>query len=258
MSETVHKTRSTPEVTPKPPGGRRRERRLPGRDRLVVILMVAVPTLLVLALVWLPAILTVVLSFGNWNGIGDVSRIQWVGFRNYQDIVEIYPPFWPAVRHNILWLLFLGVIATPLGLLIAVLLDQRIRGSRIYQTVFFVPVMLSLALVGIIWELMYSPASGLVDSLIGLVDPSKGAGKPGAIDWLGDSNVNIWAAMVAATWRHAGYVMILYLAGLKGVDPTLREAAAIDGANGPQTFFRVVFPAMKPTNIIIVSTVGDA
>jgi multiple sugar transport system permease protein/raffinose/stachyose/melibiose transport system permease protein len=64
--------------------------------------------------------------------------------------------------------------------------------------------------------------------------------------------VNIWAAMIAATWRHAGYVMILYLAGLKSVDPTLREAAAIDGANGAQTFFRVVFPAMKPTNIIIV------
>ena len=72
------------------------------------------------------------------------------------------------------------------------------------------------------------------------------------MDWFGDSSVNIWAAMVAATWRHAGYVMILYLAGLKGVDPTLREAAALDGASATQTFFRVVFPAMKPVNIIIV------
>jgi multiple sugar transport system permease protein/raffinose/stachyose/melibiose transport system permease protein len=57
---------------------------------------------------------------------------------------------------------------------------------------------------------------------------------------------------VATTWRHAGYIMVLYLAGLKGVDPTLREAAAIDGANGRQTFFRVVFPAMRPINIVIV------
>jgi multiple sugar transport system permease protein/raffinose/stachyose/melibiose transport system permease protein len=72
------------------------------------------------------------------------------------------------------------------------------------------------------------------------------------VDWFGDSNVNIWAALVAATWRHAGYVMLLYLAGLKGVDPSLKEAAALDGANAGQTFFRVVFPAMRPINIVIV------
>ena len=64
--------------------------------------------------------------------------------------------------------------------------------------------------------------------------------------------MNIWAAMIAATWRHAGYVMLLYLSGLKGVDPTLKEAAAIDGATAGQTFFRVVFPAMRPINIVIV------
>jgi ABC-type sugar transport system permease subunit len=64
--------------------------------------------------------------------------------------------------------------------------------------------------------------------------------------------VNLWAALVAATWRHAGYIMVLYLAGLKGVDPSLREAAAVDGASASQTFFRVVFPAMKPINIVVV------
>jgi multiple sugar transport system permease protein/raffinose/stachyose/melibiose transport system permease protein len=106
--------------------------------------------------------------------------------------------------------------------------------------------MLSLALVGIIWELMYSPDSGLIDSILGTAGTSK------AIDWLGDPNINIWAAMVAATWKHVGYIMILYLAGLKGVDPSLREAAAIDGANERQTFFRVVFPAMRPINIVVV------
>jgi multiple sugar transport system permease protein/raffinose/stachyose/melibiose transport system permease protein len=101
-------------------------------------------------------------------------------------------------------------------------------------------------LIGVIWQLFYSQDNGLLNFLLGT------AGTPHAVDWFGDSDVNIWAAMVAATWRHAGYVMILYLAGLKGVDASLREAAALDGANAPQTFFRVVFPAMKPTNIIIV------
>jgi ABC-type sugar transport system permease subunit len=127
-----------------------------------------------------------------------------------------------------------------------VLLDQKIRGTRIYQTIFFMPVMLSLALIGIIWELVYSPQNGLLDNLLGTANTSH------AIDWFGNSSVNLWAALVAATWRHAGYIMILYLAGLKGVDPSLREAASLDGANGRQTFFRVVFPAMAPTNVIIV------
>ncbi|MDQ1552512.1 MAG: multiple sugar transport system permease protein, partial [Actinomycetota bacterium] len=157
-----------------------------------------------------------------------------------------YPPFWPALEHNVLWLVFLGVIATPLGLLLAVLLDQPLRGSRIYQSIFFVPVMLSLALIGIIWQLFYSQNAGLLNFLLGT------AGTPRAVDWLGDSNVNIWAALVAATWRHAGYVMVLYLAGLKGVDPSLREAASIDGANARQVFFRIVFPVMRPINIVII------
>ena len=137
-------------------------------------------------------------------------------------------------------------MATPLGLLLAVLLDSKIKGSRIYQSVFFIPVMLSLALVAIIWQLMYDRDRGLINNVVGT------AGSPGAIDWFGNPNWNIWAALVAATWKHAGYIMILYLAGLKGIDPSLREAAAIDGANSRQTFFRVVFPAMRPINIIIV------
>ena len=106
--------------------------------------------------------------------------------------------------------------------------------------------MLSLPLVGIIWQLMYARNEGFVNNLLGT------AGTPGAVDWFGDSNVNLWAALVAATWRHAGYIMVLYLAGLKGVDPSLREAAAIDGASATQTFFRVVFPAMRPINIVVV------
>jgi len=235
-----------------PPAKRRRRlQRLTKRDKIVLGFMVGIPVLVELVLIWLPTVASVGLSFTKWNGLA-LGDIKSNGVGNYSYIFQNYPPFWPAVRHNILWLLFLAVIATPLGLLIAVLLDQRIRGSRIYQTVFFVPVMLSLALVGIIWELMYSPAQGFLDSVIGLFDHSKDAGQPGAIDWLGDPNINIWAALIAATWKHVGYIMILYLAGLKGVDPALKEAAAIDGANERQIFFRVVFPAMRPINIVVV------
>lgn len=207
--------------------------------------MVGIPTLTQLFLVWLPAVLSIGLSFTRWNGI-DLGNIRFAGIENYQYIFEIYPPFWPAVIHNVVWLFFLAVVATPLGLLLAVLLDKKIRGTRIYQSIFFAPVMLSLALIGVIWQLFYQKDNGLLNNLLGT------AGTAQAVDWFGDPNVNLWAALIAATWRHAGYVMILYLAGLKGVDPTLREAAALDGANSWQTFFRVVFPAMRPVNIIIV------
>src|SRR6478672_9114747 len=151
---------------PSPHGGRKRVRRLSGRDKLVLGVMVGIPVLVEAVLIWIPTVLSVGLSFTKWNGL-QISDIRSNGLNNYSYVFNEYPPFWPAVRHNILWLLFLGIIATPLGLLIAVLLDQKIRGSRIYQTVFFIPVMLSLALTGIIWELMYSPDSGLIDSVMG-------------------------------------------------------------------------------------------
>jgi multiple sugar transport system permease protein/raffinose/stachyose/melibiose transport system permease protein len=232
-----------PEVTP--PARRRRLRQLGTRDRVVLGVMIGIPTLIQVLFVWVPTLLSIGLAFVRWNGLA-LSDIKPAGLSNFNYIFNEYTPFWPAVGHNILWLLFLGLIGTPLGLLLAVVLDQKIRGTRIYQSIFFVPVMLSLALIGVIWQLFYSQDNGLLNFLLGT------AGTPRAVDWFGDSDVNIWAAMVAATWRHAGYVMILYLAGLKGVDASLREAAALDGANAPQTFFRVVFPAMKPTNIIIV------
>jgi multiple sugar transport system permease protein len=102
-------------------------------------------------------------------------------------------------------------------------------------------VVLSLALIGFIWQLIYSRDQGLLNAVLNT-----------QIDWYGDSRWNLWAVLVAAGWKHAGYIMLLYLAGLKGVDPSLREAAAVDGASPARTFFSVVFPVMRPINIIII------
>lgn len=230
--------------SPAPRVRRGRLRQLTTRDRVVLGLMVGIPTLVELLFVWLPTVASVGLSFARWDGLS-LASIKPDGLANYAYVFNASPYFWPALLHNIVWLLFLGVIGTPLGLLLAVLLDQQIRGSRIYQSIYFFPVMLSLALVGIVWQLFYTKDVGLLNNLLGT------AGSSRAIDWFGNSNVNLWAALIAATWRHAGYIMLLYLAGLKGVDPSLREAAQLDGGNARQIFFRVVFPVMAPTNIII-------
>jgi multiple sugar transport system permease protein len=215
--------------------------RVSGTDRVLLFLMVAIPLVMVVLWVWLPAIASVALSFARWTGVGGLDTIEWIGTENYKNVFTNYPPFAPALRHNVIWLVFLFVLPTLFGILLAVLLDRELRGTRFYQTAMFLPVVLSLALIGFIWQLMYSRDQGLLNAVLGT-----------QIDWYGDSNVNLWAVLVAASWKHAGYIMLLYLAGLKGVDPTLREAAAVDGASQVRTFFSVVLPVMRPINIIVI------
>ncbi|WP_405637081.1 MULTISPECIES: carbohydrate ABC transporter permease [unclassified Streptomyces] len=220
--------------------GRRRSRRFTRRDLAVLVVLLGIPVLLDIVIIWGPTLASIGLSFTSWDGIGD---IHWVGGENYRNLVDNYPPFWPAVRHNLLWLAFLGLIATPFGLLLAVLIDRGVRFSRFYQSTLYMPVVLSLAVVGFMAQLILGTDQGVVNTLLD--------NHENPVDWLGDSDINIWMMMLAASWRHTGYVMILYLAGLKSVDPTLKEAAAIDGANARQTFFRVVFPTLRPVNVIV-------
>ena len=208
--------------------------------------MVGVPLFFDLALVWGPAIVSIFLSFTNWNGIGSPFDAKVIGLKNYENLIGSYPFFWPAVQHNFLWLAWLMFIATPIGMFLAVLLDREIRGTRIYQTIFYIPVVLSLAVIGIIWQLQYAPEQGFINNVLGRTSNDN------LIDWLGDPSLNLWAALVATSWRHVGYIMVLYLAGLKAFDPALREAAKVDGASERQTFFRVVFPVMMPINVVIV------
>ncbi len=235
-----------PTVASKAPGASRkrstgRVRRLTGPDRLVVTLMLGVPLLFVAVLVWFPALASVALSFARWEGFGGLGTIDWIGVENYKNIVSNYPPFWPAIWHNVVWVVFLFLIPTPLGMFLAVLCDKEMRGSRFYQTAFYLPVILSLALVGFIWQLIYSRDQGLLNALLGT-----------QIDWYGDPNVNLWSVLVATSWKHTGYIMLIYLAGLKAVDPGLREAAKVDGASESRTFFSVIFPVMRPINLIVV------
>ncbi|TMR06978.1 sugar ABC transporter permease [Nonomuraea turkmeniaca] len=220
-------------------------RRYSARDVTVLVIGLGVAVIVNVGFIWGPTLASVGLSATDWGGIGP---IEGVGGQNYHDLAAEYPPFWSAIRNNVLWLGFLGLIATPFGLFCAVLLDRRLRLSRFYQSALYMPVVLSLAVVGFIAQLVYSADYGVLNAVTGLT-----------VDWLGDSSINIWVVMIAAAWRHVGYVMIIYLAGLKAVDPALKEAAAIDGANERQAFFRVVFPTLRPVNVIVlVITVIEA
>ncbi|MEO6122300.1 MAG: sugar ABC transporter permease [Ilumatobacteraceae bacterium] len=251
-----------------PQGGRRHRRRysqLSRADKVWLSLMVGIPTVIHIMFVWVPTLGTVALSFTKWDGI-KLGSWEAVGFKNYWAIFTIFDPkFFPALFNNLILLVFLGGCST-VGILFAYLLDKGVRGSAIYQSVFYLPVVLSLAVVGFIWKsVMFSQSQGLFNL---------GRDKP--IDFVGNSErlftfhipfldsplgltKNFAALLVAMAWRHIGYVMVLYLAGLKSVDPSLREAASIDGCNEWQSFRRVVFPVMKPINVVVlVITVIEA
>jgi len=229
----------------------RRRRAFSRGDRFTLSLFVGVPTFLHLVWVWIPAIATICLSFTYWNGV-NISDIKWAGLANYNTIFTASPQFYDALRNNFYWLMWFTFLATPLGILLAYQVDRKIRGHKIYESVYYIPVVLSLAVIGIIWRFMLGPA-GLVQVLLGH------PGIEDAIPIFGNYSINTYVILGIASWRHIGYIMLLYLAGLKSVDPSLREAAAIDGATEWQTFRKIVFPAMKPVNtIVIVITVIES
>jgi len=222
----------------------RRRRAFTRGDRFTLSMFVGVPAFLHILWVWIPALLTIALSFTYWNGV-QLSNIRWAGLANYDTIFTASAQFWPAMRNNTYWLLWFSFIATPLGVLLAYQVDRRIRGHKIYESVYYIPVVLSLAVIGIIWRFMLGP-TGLVQVLLGY------PGIEDAIPIFGNYSINTYVILSIASWRHIGYIMLLYLAGLKSVDPSLREAAAIDGATEWQSFKKVVLPAMKPVNVIII------
>src|SRR4030088_125825 len=157
------------------------------QDKVVLVLMLGIPAAVHIFLVWFPALSSIALSFTRWNGVGGLSTIEPIGLKNYSDIVSIYPPFLPALAHHLIWLGVLILLATPFGMFLAVLLDREIRGLTFYQSVFFLPVVLSLAITGFIVDLFFAPEQGLVNNLLGRTSQGN------SIDWLGTPGLNLFA-----------------------------------------------------------------
>lgn len=130
-------------ATKAPVTGRHRKARLSTRDRVTVALMILIPTAVAATLVWVPAMATIVMSFFDWDGFSPFSEAKFVGTRWYTEAATIYPAFWPAIQHNVIWLLVLFGIATPIGLLLAVLLDREASHTKFYQTSLYLPVVLT-------------------------------------------------------------------------------------------------------------------
>ena len=211
----------------------------------MVWVLLAIPLLIELAWVFWPAFNSFQLSFTRWSGVGVAEP---VGLKNYQTLLTD-PIFRIAIRNNVLWIIGFGGLSVLIGLALAVALNRPRRGVGIYRSAIYLPMVFSLAVTGLFWRVLYQP-DGPINTILAKVGIDTGQHQ-----WLADPNTALAAILVAAIWRQAGYIMVLYLAGLKGVDPSLEEAAAVDGATWWQRFRFIVFPQLRNVNTVIFAVI---
>lgn len=205
----------------------------------------ALPLALYLVWVVFPIVQSMLFAFTKRDTIA--YGTVWVGAKNFARLVGD-PQFWLAVKNNVFWLVFFVLVPVPLGLAVAMLFNNEYPGSRVYKTLFYLPMTLSFAVIGTIWMWIYNPDYGVLNGFL------RAVGLDGlAVQWLGDKRYMTGALIAVGVWRQVPYVMILYLAGLKGVPGELIEAAMIDGANWRQRFRHVVIPMLAPATVVAVT-----
>lgn len=234
-------TASSTVAPPRNPVRRKHQRRVPP----VLLAFLLVPLAVEAFWVFWPALQGFWLSLTNWDG---VSAPTFVGFGNFSELFGD-PIFQDSAVNTLIWLVLFGGLSAVGGLGLALLLQREGRGVGFYRAALFTPVVFSLVATSLIWQALYQP-DGLLNKLLG------GLGlESWRHAWLADPDTALYAVLVPALWRQVGYVMVLYLAGLKGIDPTLFEAAKIDGAGRWQQFRFVTWPQLRSVNSVVLSVI---
>ena len=188
------------------------------------------------------------ISFHEWDGLTDT--MEWVGLRNYEDLIFYDFEFWTAILNNLWWLIFY-LLAPLFGLLMALFLNQTVPGIRIAKSLFFFPFVISQVVVGLVFSWFYDPSFGLLNEVLGFL------GLPG-ISLLSSERWVTFAIIFAGLWPQTAYCMILYLTGLNNINPEQIEAARIDGAKGFTLYWNVIRPQLAPATFlaIVVTVIG--
>ncbi|MBT2496259.1 sugar ABC transporter permease [Microbacterium sp. ISL-59] len=203
------------------------------------MILLAGPALLVfLAFVIFPVLMAGYYGFFSWQGYGPPT--DFVGLKNYLTILQD-PLFHDALAHNGFILVFSLILQGPAAILLALLLNRRMRGRSLIRVLIFIPYVISEVVVGTGWSLMLQTSGAFNDLL-----EKMGLGFL-ANDWLSNPDIAIWTLMVIITWKYVGFAVILFLAGLQGIPEELHEAASIDGASYWQIQWRITLPLLAPT-----------
>jgi len=188
-------------------------------------------------------LLSFILAFCEWDII---TKIKFVGLSNFVRLIQD-KLFWQYFYNTVYFMLGIP-IGMAVSLILALLMNQKLRGIVFFRTIYFMPVVSSMVAVALLWRWIYNPDFGLLNSflrMIGIHNPPQ---------WLASTAWAKPAIMIMWIWKGAGYNMVLYLAALQGIPQQLYEAAEIDGASKWQSFWNVTFPMLTPTNFFIVIT----
>lgn len=232
--------------TPLPP--RPKRPRLHRREHLVAALFVAIPVVGFLVFTLYPLGYSFYASLTSWNGLSDP---QFIGLKNYVTMAQ--DPYFRKALFNTFFLMIGIPIGLILSLLLALALNRKMAGTTFFRTVYYIPVISSLAAIAILWQWAYNGDFGLVNQALALV----GIDGP---NWLLNKDTVKPALIIMAVWKGLGYSMLLYLAAIQSVPRSLYEAAALDGANAIQQFRNITLPMVRPVTffLVVTSIIGGA
>ena len=229
---------SQPQASPSPraAGKKRGPSPTARRQRKAALLFLAPACFMVAVYVVWPILSSIWLSFYNWDGMTDKV---FVGLANYIELFQA-PTFYTALKNNLIWLV-LFLLAPPMGLAVALYLNQAVAGIRVVKSLFFAPFVLSGVVVGLVFSWFYDPAFGLLKLIVGH-----------GIPVLGDPRTVTFGIVFAALWPQTPYCMVLYLTGLTSINPEVVEAARMEGAKGWRLLWHVILPQLRPATFMAV------
>lgn len=208
------------------------------------------PALVVLGMaVFYPAFQAFSLSFTQYD-LDLTQAPQWVGLKNFQKLLSD-KVFWQTLRNTFLYLIGVVPILVIVPFVLAILVNQKLRGIRWFRIAYYTPVIISMVVAGIAWKALYT-SDGILNQLLKLVGFTDG------IPWLTSPDLALWSVMVVTIWKGLGYYMVIYLAGLQGIPVDLYEAAAIDGSDGWQKHWDITIPLMRPylSLVAVISSIS--
>ncbi|MDR2631651.1 MAG: sugar ABC transporter permease [Spirochaetaceae bacterium] len=209
------------------------------RVDMVLSLLFLLPALVLFGILLLNPILQAVYqSFFSWKGIAGVP-LKWAGLDNYRTILTD-GLFWSSMGNSLIFMAGGFIVLMPLSFILALIITSSIKGTRFYKTAFFMPVMLPITAVGLMWVYILEPNWGLLNMAL------KWMGKPSwALNWLGIPTLNVVVVVLVNEWIYAGLNMLIFAAGLIAIDGSLYEAAEIDGASKWQRLIKITLPLTK-------------
>lgn len=186
----------------------------------------------------------------HWDGVNQSTP---AGLDNFKELFNDRI-FWLTIRNSVYWMIFTIIPQSTIGFFLALALNTKLRGRTVYRTLFFLPVVISPVVIGIVWQRILDPFNGVIASVgrdIGVESLTK--------NYLADPTTAIFTVIVVNVWMWSGYSMLFYLAGLQQIDKSVLEAAKIDGAGGWRMIRSIYFPLLKPTHLslLLLSIIGS-